>query len=64
MKYRYNGPVSGVTLASGEEVMLHPGAEVTLPEAHEYVQTLVALGHLVPVPVPAPVKTKKEGGNE
>lgn len=58
MKYRYNGPVSGVTLDSGEQAMLHPGAEVTLPEAHEYVQTLVALGHLTAIKAQA--KTKNE----
>ena len=32
MKYRYSGPLSGVTLDNGDEVMLHPGAEVDLPE--------------------------------
>ena len=31
MKYRYSGPLSGVTLDNGDEVMLHPGAEVDLP---------------------------------
>lgn len=59
MKYRYSGPVSGVTLIEGEksqEVMLFPGAEVELPEGHEYVQTLQALGYLTPVAQP---KTKK-----
>lgn len=52
MKYRYSGPTSGVTLQKGEEaieVMLHTGAEVDLPEGHEYTQTLLALGHLAPV---------------
>ncbi|ARU23671.1 hypothetical protein RSSE_c3288 [Ralstonia solanacearum] len=50
MKYRYSGPTSGVTLQQGEdiqEVMLHTGTEVELPEDHEYTQTLLALGHLV-----------------
>ena len=49
MKYRYSGPTSGVTLQKGEEaqeVMLHTGAEVELPEEHEYTKTLLALGHL------------------
>jgi hypothetical protein len=45
-KYRYSGPPSGVTLADGSEVMLFPGSDVELPEAHEYTATLVALGHL------------------
>ena len=46
MKYRYSGPTSGVTLQKGEEaqeVMLHTGAEVELPEEHEYTKTLLAL---------------------
>ncbi len=55
MKYRYSGPTSGVTLQKGaedksaQEVMLHTGAEVELPEEHEYTKTLLALGHLTPV---------------
>lgn len=52
MKYRYSGPTSGVTLQKGEEaqeVMLHTGTEVELPEEHEYTKTLLALGHLTPV---------------
>jgi hypothetical protein len=41
MKYRYSGPTSGVTLQKGEEaqeVMLHTGTEVELPEEHEVHQ--------------------------
>ena len=52
MKYRYSGPTSGVTLQKGEEaqeVMLHSGTEVELPEEHEYTKTLLALGHLTPL---------------
>lgn len=52
MKYRYSGPTSGVTLnvdGKPQEVMLHTGKDVDLPETNEYVKTLVALGHLVPV---------------
>ncbi|VVD98059.1 hypothetical protein PCO31110_01992 [Pandoraea communis] len=52
MKFRYSGPTSGVTLHNGEEhqeVMLHTGEEVDLPETHEYTRTLLALGHLTPV---------------
>ncbi|ALS60671.1 hypothetical protein [Pandoraea norimbergensis] len=52
MKYRYSGPTSGVTLQNGaehQEVMLHAGEEVDLPETHEYTRTLLALGHLTPV---------------
>ncbi|MBS1186686.1 MAG: hypothetical protein H6R04_704 [Burkholderiaceae bacterium] len=48
-KYLYSGPTSGVTLnVSGkpQEVMLHTGKEVELPEDNGYVGTLLALGHL------------------
>ena len=60
MKYRYSGPTSGVTLQKGEEaqeVMLHTGAEVDLPEEHEYTKTLLALGHLTPVSTKQATKT-------
>lgn len=60
MKYRYSGPTSGVTLKKGEEaqeVMLHTGAEVELPEEHEYTKTLLALGHLTPVSAKQATKT-------
>ena len=60
MKYRYSGPTSGVTLKKGEEaqeVMLHTGAEVDLPEGHEYTKTLLALGHLTPVSAKQATKT-------
>ena len=60
MKYRYSGPTSGVTLQKGEEaqeVMLHTGAEVDLPEEHEYTKTLLALGHLTPVSAKQATKT-------
>ncbi len=54
MKYRYSGPTSGVTLQgadenSPEEVMLHTGAEVELPEDNDYTKTLLALGYLTPI---------------
>lgn len=52
MKYQYSGPSSGVSLQIGEqvqEVIMHAGTEVDLPENHEYTQTLIALGHLSPV---------------
>ena len=60
MKYRYSGPTSGVTLKKGEEaqeVMLHTGAEVDLPEEHEYTKTLLALAALTPVSVKQATKT-------
>lgn len=58
MKYRYSGPLSGVTLDNGQETMLHPGSEVDLPEGHDYTNTLLALGHLTPLPA----KTTKAKG--
>lgn len=60
MKYRYSGPLSGVTLDNGTEVMLHPGADVELPAEHEYTKTLQALGHLTPAPQPKAPKAKGE----
>lgn len=69
MKFTYNGPLSGVTLKEKgakpedapktREVMLQPGSQVDLPETHEYVKTLVKLGHLTPAP-PAPAPTKAD----
>lgn len=61
-KYRYDGPPSGVTLADGREAMLFPGAEVELPEAHDYTVTLLALGHLTPQPEPKPKKGDSNAG--
>lgn len=55
-QYRYAGPMSGVTLADGQQVMLCPGGVVTLPAAHDYTRTLLALGHLTPVAQPTPAK--------
>lgn len=52
MKYRYSGPTSGVTLQVGEkmqEVILHAGTDVELPDSHEYTKTLIALGYLSPI---------------
>ncbi|EOU0221261.1 TPA: hypothetical protein SMV70_002754 [Proteus mirabilis] len=47
--YRYSGPASGVTLSDGTETLLWPGKTHLLPEQHDYVKVLVALGHLIPV---------------
>ncbi|HCL5251806.1 TPA: hypothetical protein N2G30_001924 [Salmonella enterica] len=73
MKFIYNGPASGVTLADGTEVLLWPGSEVELPEDLDYTQTLLALKYLTPVavesqaeaevvpePEPQTVKVKKD----
>lgn len=59
MKFVYHGPASGVTLADGTEVLLWPQNEVELPEALDYVQTLLALKYLVPVTS----KYEKEAAN-
>ena len=64
MKYRYSGPLSGVTLDNGDEVMLHPGAEVDLPEGHDYTKTLLALGHLTPVKQAAKTSARTSAGTD
>lgn len=53
MKYLYSGPPSGVTLVDGDEVreiILCPARAVDLPDEHAYTRTLLALGHLTPIP--------------
>lgn len=70
MKYRYSGPTSGVTLQKSaedpdaQEVMLHTGAEVELPEEHEYTKTLLALGHLTPVKQAAKTSVRTSAGTD
>ncbi|HIC7208068.1 MULTISPECIES: hypothetical protein [Betaproteobacteria] len=67
MKYRYSGPTSGVTLQKGEEaqeVMLHTGTEVELPEEHEYTKTLLALGHLTPVKPATKTSARTSAGTD
>lgn len=54
--YLYQGPLTGVTLNDGREVMLYPDREVSLPADNQYVKTLVALDRLTPVPSPPPPK--------
>lgn len=50
-KFKYQGPTdSSVTLkVDGQDmdVVLFRGSTVELPEDHEYVKTLIALGYLV-----------------
>ena len=48
MLYKYTGPLSGVTLSDGTEIMLHPGKDVDLPEDEAYVKTLKARGYIKP----------------
>lgn len=62
MKYFYSGPITGVTLKSDDkpcEVMLHTNTAVELPEDNEYTKTLLALGHLKPVPTENQPKAAK-----
>lgn len=49
MKYIYHGPASGVTLSDGQEILLWTNSEIDLPEDNEWVMTMVARGHLMPV---------------
>ena len=50
-KFKYQGPTdSSVTLkVDGQDmdVVLFRGSTVELPEDHEYIKTLIALGYLV-----------------
>ena len=48
--YRYSGPLSGVTLNDGREVMLHTGADISLPADNDYVKALVAQKFLTEIP--------------
>lgn len=62
--YRYDGPLSAVTLYVGADrqslgVLLHPGATVRLPADHEYTLVLLALKHLHPVPTHTKPSGKK-----
>ncbi|EEG4448798.1 hypothetical protein GZC13_003423 [Salmonella enterica] len=59
MKYIYSGPASSVTLADGQEVLLWPNSEISLPEDNEWVITMIARRHLVPV-VTQEVETNEE----
>lgn len=48
-KYTYTGPLSGVTLPDGRDVILAPGKVVTLPEESPFVKRLVTLKRLTEV---------------
>lgn len=67
MRYRYSGPNSAVTLKvsdgqgglKDQDVVLWNGQEIDLPANHEWVATLLAKGHLSPVPVKETASTPK-----
>lgn len=61
MKYRYNGPLSGLHLAGAGEVVLIDGGEYALPEDSQDVQRLVGLNYLTPLETPA--KVDRKGGS-
>ena len=65
--FTYHGPPSGVTLGNGEEILLHTGATVHLPEEHEYTRTLLARKLFTPAPnatqTTAPAKPGKPTTN-
>ena len=69
-KFKYQGPTdSSVTLkvdGADQDVLLFRGTSVELPEEHEYVKTLIALGYLVAddapqAPADATESTSKKG---
>ena len=59
--FTYHGPPSGVTLGNGEEILLHTGATVHLPEEHEYTRTLLARKLITPEATEACKRTATEG---
>ena len=59
--YLYHGPQGGVTLACGEEIILRSNRQVSLPQDHPYVMSLIAQGHLEPIDSKAVSKTKRKG---
>lgn len=61
MKYRYNGPLSGLHLADRGEVVLIDGQEYTLPDDSQDVQRLVGLKYLTALENPAPAKADRKG---
>lgn len=64
MKYRYNGPLSGLHLAAAGEVVLIDGGEYTLPDDSQDVQRLVGLKYLTALETPVPAKADRKGGND
>jgi len=62
--YLYVGPISGVTLKNGQEIMMFPNKEVTLPDDNGYVKKLVAQKFLQEVVKETVVQTKGKGKNE
>ncbi len=45
-KYIYSGPLSGVSLKEGGDVILIPGGVVSMPPDNEYTKRLIRKGWL------------------
>jgi len=71
MKFKYSGPISGITLNVGDskkpeykDFIFMQGQEYDLPENNKYVKTLIARDHLKPIENKRQsVKNKKEVEN-
>lgn len=59
-EYIYTGPLSGVTLRGVGEIMLIPGAAVSLPADNDYTRRLIKRGWLTEN-APAPKGSRKGG---
>ncbi|WP_411900727.1 hypothetical protein [Salmonella enterica] len=59
MRYMDSGTASCGTLADGQEVLLWPNSEISLPEDNGWVITMIARRHLVPM-VTQEVETNEE----
>ena len=62
--YKYDGPLSGVSLKEHGDVMLIPGATVTLPEDNEYTGRLIRRGYLHIIETVVVTDEEVEKGNE
>lgn len=62
-RYRYTGPLSGVSLREHGDVLLIPGAVVELPAGHVYTERLARKGWLSEV-APTPKAKTRAAANE
>lgn len=63
-RFRYSGPMSGMTLMDGTEVMLIPGKAVELPADNPHVVALVARRHLTEEPTTSAAPVRKSTKQE